>query len=91
MHDDPTMPKVDKFNYLLNCLSGQPRKLPEGIQRLKERYDNNVLSFQDHITSLFNTPVMKRSDAASLHNIIDTVTALRGSVLSLGSESDIMN
>ncbi|XP_017461729.1 PREDICTED: uncharacterized protein LOC108355067, partial [Rhagoletis zephyria] len=102
VHDDPTMPKVDKFNYLLNCLSGpalsviEPFQVteenyPKAIQRLKERYDNNVLIFQDYITSIFNIPMMKRSDAASLRNIIDTVAALRGSLLSLGSESDIMN
>ncbi|XP_036347074.1 uncharacterized protein LOC118756415 [Rhagoletis pomonella] len=102
VHDDPTMPKVDKFNYLLNCLSGpalsviEPFQVteenyPKAIQRLKERYDNNVLIFQDYITSIFNIPMMKRSDAASLRNIIDTVAALRGSLLSLGSKSDIMN
>nr|XP_036224516.1 uncharacterized protein LOC118681974 isoform X1 [Bactrocera oleae] len=102
VHDDPTIPKVDKFNYILNCLSGpalsviEPFQVteenyPKAIQRLKERYDNKVLIFQDHIISLFNTPVMKRSDAASLRNIIDNVTALRGSLLSLGSEGDIMN
>ncbi len=38
-----------------------------------------------------NTPVMKRSNAVRLRNIIDTVAALRGSLLSFGSESDLMN
>nr|XP_036219442.1 uncharacterized protein LOC106625320 [Bactrocera oleae] len=79
VHDDPTMPKVTEENYL------------KALQRLKERYDNNVMIFQDHIISLFNNPFMKRSDAVSLRNIIDNVAALRGSLLSSGSEGDIMN
>ena len=100
--DDDNIPVLDKFNYLLSCLSGQALAVVEPFQvsednyqkvldRLKDRYDNEVLIFLDHITSLFNISKIVKSDPAALRNIIDTVSALRGSLLSLGTETDILN
>lgn len=59
------------------------------MKLLKERFDNNVLIFSSHITELFNIPAMARNNSGSLRNIIDTVTALHSSLLSLGSEVDV--
>ncbi|XP_073828191.1 uncharacterized protein [Musca autumnalis] len=102
VHDNPTISLIEKFNYLLNCLSGpalavvQPFQVCEenyekALQRLQERYDNKVLIFLEHIESLFNAPQMQKSDSVSLRHLIDTVSAVRGSLLSLGSEADVMN
>ncbi|XP_073838259.1 uncharacterized protein isoform X2 [Musca autumnalis] len=102
VHDNPTISVIEKFNYLLNCLSGpalavvEPYQVCEdnyekALERLQERYDNKVLIFLEHIESLFNVPQMQKSDSVSLRHLIDTVSAVRGSLLSLGSEADVMN
>ncbi|XP_073831766.1 uncharacterized protein [Musca autumnalis] len=102
VHDNPTISLIEKFNYLLNCLSGQAlavvqpfqvceENYEKALQRLQERYDNKVLIFLEHIESLFNVPQMQKSDSVSLRHLIDTVSAVRGSLLSLGSEADVMN
>lgn len=62
VHEDPYIPTIDKFNYLLNCVSGQalaviePFPVIEGnyqkaLDRLNERYDNKSLIFIDTINS----------------------------------------
>ncbi|XP_073841445.1 uncharacterized protein [Musca autumnalis] len=102
VHENPSISIIEKFNYLLNCLSGpalavvEPFQVSEenyekALQRLRERYDNKVLIFLEHIESLFNVPQMKKGESVSLRHLIDTVSAVRGSLLSLGSEADVMN
>lgn len=102
VHENSSITPVDKFNYLLNCLSGpalavvEPFQVtdenyPKALERLQSRYDNKVLIFLEHITALFNVSQMSKDDYVSLRNIIDTVSAIRGSLLSLGSEMDVMN
>ncbi|XP_073835665.1 uncharacterized protein isoform X2 [Musca autumnalis] len=102
VHENPSISIIEKFNYLLNCLSGPALAVVEAFQvceenyekalnRLEERYDNKVLIFLEHIESLFNVPQMPKSDSVSLRHLIDTVSAVRGSLLSLGSEADVMN
>lgn len=101
-HDNSSITSADKFNYLLNCLSGpalavvEPFQIsdenyPKALKRLQERYDNKVLIFLEHINTLFNVPKITKGDSVSLRNIVDTVSAVRGSLLSLGSEMDVMN
>ncbi|XP_017480766.1 PREDICTED: uncharacterized protein LOC108370042 [Rhagoletis zephyria] len=101
VNDDPTIPTIEKFNYLINCLSGQALAIvepfqitenyPKALARLKERYDNNVLIFLDYISSLFALQAMPKADATALRIIIDKVSALRSSLPSLGPEIDILN
>ncbi|XP_073827789.1 uncharacterized protein [Musca autumnalis] len=102
VNDNPAISIIEKFNYLINCLSGpalavvEPYQICEenyekALQRLQERYDNKVLIFLEHIESLFNVPKMQSSDSVSLRHLIDTVSAVRGSLLSLESEADVMN
>lgn len=100
--ENPSISNIDKFNYLLNCLSGpaldvvEPFQVteenyPKALIRLKERYDNKVLIFLEHINALFSVPNMAKGDSESLRKIIDTVSAIRGSLLSLGSEMEVLN
>lgn len=102
VHHEPSIPTMDKFNYLLNCLSGQALAVIEPFQvvetnyqkaldTLVERYDNKSLIFIDHINSLFSITPMNKANAVSLRSILDSVSALRSSLLSLGSELDVMN
>ncbi|XP_070075714.1 uncharacterized protein [Drosophila takahashii] len=90
------------FNYLLSCLfdtalsvvssfQASEENYPKAMNRLKERYDKKVLIFLEHISSLCALPIMEPADANSLRGILDTVSALPGSLLSLGSETDILN
>lgn len=100
--ENPTISNIEKFNYLLNCLSGpalavvEPFQVtednyPKALERLKDRYDNKVLIFLEHISALFSIPNMSKGDSESLRKIIDTVSAIRGSLLSIGSEMDVLN
>ena len=90
---------IDKFNYLIDCLSGQalaPFQVIEAnyqkvLDNLIERYDNKPLIFIDYINSLFSIPPMTKPSASSLRLILDNVTALCSSLLSLGSVLDVMN
>ncbi|XP_036335398.1 uncharacterized protein LOC118745835 [Rhagoletis pomonella] len=102
VHEDKSIPVIDKFNYLLSSLSGNalnvvaPFQVSEenytkALKQLEQRYDKRVLIFLEHITSLFNIQTMPKPDPSSLRTILDTVSALRGSLLSLGSEADVMN
>jgi len=52
---------------------------------------NNVLIFLEHISTLCALPSMDPADANLVRGILDTVSALRGSLLSLGSETNIIN
>ncbi|XP_075154313.1 uncharacterized protein LOC142227952 [Haematobia irritans] len=102
VHEDSSVPVIDKFNYLLNCLSGQalaviePFPVTEGnyeraINRLKERYDNKSLIFIDTINSLFAISSISKPSATGLRSILDNVAAIRSSLLSIGSEQDVLN
>ncbi|XP_065365533.1 uncharacterized protein LOC135958562 [Calliphora vicina] len=102
VHNESHIPIIDKFNYLLNCLSGQALAVIEPFQvvesnyqkaldHLIERYDNKSLMFIDNINSLFSISHMHKPNASMLRSILDNVSALRSSLLSLGSEVDVMN
>ena len=86
-HENPSITGVDKFNYLLNCLSGPAFAVVEPFQVTEENYPKALkrlsFIFLEHIATLFNITSMSEGDSISLRNIIDTVAAIRGSLLSL--------
>ncbi|XP_037805276.1 uncharacterized protein LOC119599551 [Lucilia sericata] len=93
---------IEKFNHLLNCLQGQAletvkafqitnENYPKALERLKTRYDNSSLIFMENITALFELPAMSKYNCAQLRSLVDNVSALYSSLLSLGSHSDIAN
>lgn len=101
VHNEP-IPIIDKFNYLLNCLSDQALAAVEAFQvteqnynkaleRLAERFDNKVLILKEHISNIFEIPSLLKPDALALRKLIDSVAALRGSLLSLGTADEILN
>lgn len=100
--DKESIPKIDKFNYLLNCLSGQALaaieafqvtelNYPKALARLAERFDNKVLILKDHISSIFDLPSLSKAEAVHLRKYIDNVSALRSSMFSLGSCEEILD
>ncbi|XP_065356116.1 uncharacterized protein LOC135950508 [Calliphora vicina] len=102
VHDETCIPTIDKFNYLLNCLSGQALALIEPLQVIEEnyqkaldslrnRYDNKSLIFIDNVNTLFSISPINKPSSTGLRAILDNVAAIRSSLLSLGSELDVMN
>ncbi|XP_075160828.1 uncharacterized protein LOC142233707 [Haematobia irritans] len=102
VHEEASIPTIDKFNYLLNCLSGQAlavvdafpvseENYQKAVDRLNERYGNKSLIFIDTINSLFSINAITRPNAPSLRFILDNVSAIRSSLLSIGSEVDVVN
>ncbi|XP_067641701.1 uncharacterized protein [Eurosta solidaginis] len=101
VHADSSLSQIDKFNYLLDCLSGAARAVIEpfdvteanyqrALQRLKERFDNKTLIFIEHIKILHTLPSMNKGDHIALRSLIDNVASIKGALLSIGSEKDIM-
>ncbi|XP_075163365.1 uncharacterized protein LOC142235999 [Haematobia irritans] len=64
---------------------------PKAIASLKRVYDNDCLIFFDNISKLFNLPEMSRPSSSSLRNLIDSVSAIYDSLLSIGDEKNITN
>nr|XP_041632498.1 uncharacterized protein LOC121502822 [Drosophila kikkawai] len=92
---------IEKFNQLLNCLRGSaletvkafqvtPENYANALERLRSRYDNPTLVFLDNISSLFNLPKVAKSNSQTLRSLIDNATSLFNSLLSLGSETQIV-
>lgn len=101
VHNEP-IPTIDKFNYLLNCLSDQALAAVEAFQvteenynkaleRLAERFDNKVLILKDHISSVCDMPLLSKPDAPLLRRHLDNAAALRGSLLSLGTIEELFD
>ncbi|XP_037930335.1 uncharacterized protein LOC119665091, partial [Teleopsis dalmanni] len=91
---------IEKFNHLRNCLTGQAletvqafpicnENYPKALERLKTRYDNSTLIFLENITALFDLPVVSDQSSHQLRSLIDNVSALYGSLCTLGSEKQI--
>lgn len=81
VHDNPSITPIDKFNYLLSCLFGpalavvkpfqvSDENYPKALHRLQQRYDNKVLLFMEHISTLFNVQKMSRGDSYSRITVI---------------------
>jgi len=64
------------------------RHLSKVFQQFRFRVRQQI--FSQDITNLFNLPPIVKPDAAGLQHLIDTLSALRGSLLSLVSANDIM-
>jgi len=58
---------------------------------LKNVYDKECLIFMNNISTLFSLPKISLKSASSLRNLIDTVSALYGSLLSIGDDTKILN
>jgi len=65
VHDDVLLSDIDKFTYLIGCLSGpalsvvaafqvSEENYKKALERLKERYDKKVLILLEHVSSLFS-------------------------------------
>ncbi|KAH8292645.1 hypothetical protein KR054_004087, partial [Drosophila jambulina] len=57
----------------------------------KKVYDNECLIFMNNISTLFSLPKISHQSASSLRNLIDTVSSIYGSLLSIGDNTTISN
>ncbi|XP_037929168.1 uncharacterized protein LOC119663631 [Teleopsis dalmanni] len=91
---------IEKFNHLLNCLTGQAletvqafpisnENYPKALDRLKSRYDNNSLIFAENIATLFDLPAVSGQSSQQLRSLVNNASALYGSLCSLGTEKQI--
>lgn len=99
---ETSLSNVEKFNHLRKCLKGAAletvnafqvsnENYPKALERLRVRYDNNTLISMENITSLFQINSILKPNASELRSLVDNVSALYSSLLSLGNHSDICN
>ncbi|XP_053968541.1 uncharacterized protein LOC128869972 [Anastrepha ludens] len=102
VHNDPTIPDIEKFNHLVSCLSGEAlgtvksfqmskENYPKALASLRKVYDNKCLIFFNIVSKLFELSNIQRPSASSLRSMIDTVSAVYDSLLSLGDDKLISN
>ncbi|XP_053967964.1 uncharacterized protein LOC128869436 [Anastrepha ludens] len=98
--NESTLSNIEKFNHLFNCLQGQAletvkafkitsENYSKALDRLKSRYDNSTLIFMETIKSLFELPSAAKGGASQLQSLVDNVSALYSSLLSIGSDKNI--
>ncbi|XP_070068079.1 uncharacterized protein [Drosophila takahashii] len=99
---DPQLTNVEKFNHLLSCLEKEALgtvkayqitddNYPKALESLSRVYDNPCLIFFDSVARLFSIPTISPPSATSLRSLIDTVTAIYKSLLSLGDDKTLAN
>ncbi|XP_054083385.1 uncharacterized protein LOC128920327 [Zeugodacus cucurbitae] len=95
-----SLSNIEKFNHLRNCLTGPAletidafqvsnENYSKALERLKTRYDNPTLIFLENISSLFELSSISKPNGGQLRSLLDKASAIYGSLLSLGSESQI--
>ncbi|KAM8718232.1 hypothetical protein ACLKA7_000934 [Drosophila subpalustris] len=100
--NEDSLSNVEKFNHLLSCLEKDAlgtvkafqvndRNYPKALDALNRVYDNECLIFFEIISKLFDLPKMKGPSASSLRSLVDTVSAIYDSLLSLGDDKKIAN
>lgn len=95
-----SLSNIEKFNHLRNCLQGPALETIDAFQvsnenytraleRLQARYDNPTLIFLEGISALFELSSVSKGNGTQLRSLIDKASAIYGSLLSLGTESQI--
>ncbi|KAI8116345.1 hypothetical protein CVS40_11573 [Lucilia cuprina] len=102
VHNDPTLTDIEKFNHLISCLTDEALgtvkafqltedNYPKALASLKKVYDNDCLIFLKNISKLFDLPEISKPSAPALRSMIDTVSAIYDSLLSIGDDKNISN
>ena len=102
VHNDPTLTDIEKFIHWISCLSESAlgtvkafqiseENYPKALASLKKVYDNKCLIFFDNIAKLFDLPEIMKPSAVALRSMIDTVSAIYDSLLSIGDDKKITN
>jgi len=97
-----TIETIEKYNHLISFLSDAALgtikafhvtedNYIKALESLKKVYDSECLIFNKNISALFDLPKIEHPSAAALRSMIDTVSAIYGSLLSLGDDKNICN
>ncbi|XP_055909824.1 uncharacterized protein LOC129944422 [Eupeodes corollae] len=100
VHKDESLDTLQKFNYLLRYLSGSAldavrdfnvvsSNYQKALDRLKARFDNKTLLFQEHINSLLEFPKLSKISASSLRHLEDSFNTHFTAMLAIGNYKDI--
>lgn len=84
VHKNPKLADIEKFTYLLSCLTGEPLNLIKslpltpanyhiGYQQLIKRYSNSRLLITLHINNIIDLPSMNNSSVKQLRSFISTL------------------
>ncbi|XP_055614812.1 uncharacterized protein LOC129761130 [Toxorhynchites rutilus septentrionalis] len=82
IHNNPDLPKVQKFHYLRAALKGEAAQLVESIaissanyslawDTLTGRYANEYLLKKRHLQALVDVPHVRKETSATLHSLVD--------------------
>ncbi|XP_037823707.1 uncharacterized protein LOC119612057 [Lucilia sericata] len=99
VHNDPTLTDIEKFNHLISdealgtvkAFQVTEDNYPKALASLKKVYDNDCLIFLKNISKLFDLPEVSKPSAPALRSMIDTVSAIYDSLLSIGDDKKISN
>lgn len=84
IHDNTSLPSIDKLHYLRWALEGDAYKLIEVLkvtnenypiawEILQKRYKGNKVIIQNHVQSLINFPPISRESHSSLRQLVDAI------------------
>ncbi|XP_039315259.1 uncharacterized protein LOC113005966 [Solenopsis invicta] len=98
IHNDRNLTGPQKFQYLIEVLTGEARKVIEGFsnenyenawQLLKNTYDNEMMIIETHLDALFNFPsITKDNKAESIRQLIWHIQTHKSSLKSLHQPVD---
>ncbi|XP_065368751.1 uncharacterized protein LOC135961183 [Calliphora vicina] len=99
---DMSLTDIEKFNHLISCLSDEAlgtvkafqvteQNYSKALASLKRVYDNPCLIFYDNIRQLFHLQEITKPSSSALRSMIDTVSAIYDSLLSIGDDKAITN
>lgn len=91
--------KIQKFQYLLSSISGEPYGIISSLeltdanydialQLIKDRYDNSRIIVYSHIKEIFEMPVMNKENYRQLKSLIDGTNKHLRALHSLGRPTD---
>ncbi|XP_046803809.1 uncharacterized protein LOC124419233 [Lucilia cuprina] len=97
---DMSLTEIEKFNHFISCLSDEAvgtvkayqiteQNYSKALASLKRVYDIPCLIFFDNIRQLFHLPEITKPSSSALRSMIDTVSAVYDSLLSIGDDKAI--
>lgn len=99
IHNNPTLTPIEKFQYLkmavkdkaaslLNALAISAANYEVARELLRERFENHRLIVQNHVTAIFEMPVLFKESHVKLRQILDNVTKHIRALKSLGQPTE---
>lgn len=99
IHNNPTLPSIQKFIYLRSCVSGAAASAIEDIElsddnymvaweQLKGRFEDSGIIKRRHVQCLFEMPLVVKDKASALLHLIDHVNKHLRVLKRLGAPTD---